>query len=442
MNINIPRRIYMLTSSVNGKLSNRTLSLLNKIRRFAWLSFLAIMTCTALILISENRPAVAQTLSEAYNAQLARDPATNLGCARLVGGSTRDTSGEPDEPDEFGPELADICGDVPGGGTGPSGGTTIGAASPVTGDVGKHLRKTREGEDGEEADVDLGSGISLWINGNYQELDRDTTRFEDGYDSDIWGVTIGVDFQVNESMLAGLAFNFNRSDGDYESAGNFDTDSYGPIVYASFFPSENFFTEVILSYLWSDVSSDRSRTYINEVGEEFGGKVSADPDENHFNIGLQLGYDYHIRAFTVSPRLTFDYDYANLDSYAERGNTGLELKYDEDSRVSFQSKLGVEASMVLRTAFGEVVPQVSADWVHEYADNQRSISVQYVQDLRDNPTKFAFQTDKPDRDSFELSAGVSVELPNDNLAFATYSTLVSHNFYDRQTVTIGLRVTF
>jgi len=98
--------------------------------------------------------------------------------------------------------------------------------------------------------------------------------------------------------------------------------------------------------------------------------------------------------------------------------------------------------MSISTGFGVLVPQLGVNWIHEYGDNQRSVSAQFAQDLRDNPTKFSFETDKPDRDFFELSAGVSAVLPHNIQAFVNYRILVGHDFYDNQVGTAGLRVTF
>ena len=158
-----------------------------------------------------------------------------------------------------------------------------------------------------------------------------------------------------------------------------------------------------------------------------------------------MGYDYPIRQFTIGPRLALNYVSTDFDSYAEKGkngDTGLELKFDKDSRVSFQSKLGMQASMAVSTAFGVVVPQINGNWIHEYSDNQRSISVQFVQDYRDNPAKFSFQTPKPDRDFYEVSAGLLFALPHGIQTFANYRILLGNEYFDSQFATAGIRVEF
>jgi len=425
-----------------------------------------IVACAALVFLTASRPSLAVTFSDAINAQLAFDP-NNLGengnplaCARLVGGSPRDedpNSDHIDEPLDFGSELALICGELavtpPADATNSTGGA---GASPVSGLVSNRLRAFREEEcqEGEkqckekgagasaDAETDLGSGLSVFVSANYQDLDRDTTDFEDGYDSDLWGVTIGTEYVISDTLAAGLALNYTHWDGNFDSGGRFDKNSYGPIVYASFFPREGVFADLVLGYNRIDVSSKRRRTYTAEDGALFGGNVEGDPDDNEFSTSLLVGIDYPIRQFTVGPRLGLDFGYTDLDGYSESGTTGLELNFEADSETSLQSRLGLQGSMAISTTFAVLVPQVRGDWVHEFADDQRSISARFVQDLRDNPTSFGFENEEPDRDFFEINAGIVAVFPHDIQVFVNYWTLQGDKYLDSHAGSVGMRVDF
>ena len=414
------------------------------------------MTCTTLAALSGSRSAAAQTFSDAINAQLAFDPASELGCARLVGGSPRDPFTE--EPLDFGPELADICGPVrPGSGQTPGSNATGGAgASPVSGLVAARLRAFRDEEcnEGEkdceargagasaDAETDLGSGFSVFASANYQDLDRDGTDYEDGYDSDLWGVLAGAEYMISDTLAAGVALNYTNWDGDFDSGGRFDKDLYGAVVYASFFPREGVFADLVLGYNRTDVSSKRRRNYSNELDDTFGGEISSNPDDNEFSTSLLVGIDYPVRQFTVGPRLGLDFVYTDLDGYSESGSTGLELDFDGDTETSLQSRLGMQASMAISTTFAVFVPQVRGDWVHEYANDQRSISARFVQDFRENPTRFSFENERPDRDFFEINAGIVAVLQHDIQAFANFWTLQGDKFLDSHAGSIGVRMDF
>lgn len=424
-----------------------------------------IIICSALLLLPAQPQALADiTFNNALDTQLdgVTLPSTEFEpCVRLVGGdpNARDGSGV---PIGFGPELTAICsrispqGSSAGvGASGASAGGGVTATVPVVEERQRKLREEeKEGEDaGGDAEISLGSGVSAFFSAKYGDLDRDQTAFEDGYDSDGWGLTLGADYLVNNLMVAGLALNLNRWDGDYDTGGGFDTDSWGATAFASFLPWKRLFIDVAVGYARNDISEDRRRFYIREeipdindpnttVTQVFGGRTDADRDDDMWSASLRLGYDFPINRFTIGPRFALDWRYTEIDGYTEEGRTGLELKYQEDSRTLLQSKLGLQALMPISTGIGVFMPQVYGRWVHEFADKQRSISVQFVQDLRANPTRYSFDTDDPDMDWWEFGAGVVFVMPRGYQAFINVETLQSHKFLDSTAGSAGLRVVF
>jgi hypothetical protein len=63
-----------------------------------------------------------------------------------------------------------------------------------------------------------------------------------------------------------------------------------------------------------------------------------------------------------------------------------------------------------------------------------------VQDLAQR--QFLFQTDRPDRDYFNLGVGVSMVLANGFQPFVNFRELVGYNDRSSHTVTLGLRIPF
>ncbi|MDH3230548.1 MAG: autotransporter outer membrane beta-barrel domain-containing protein, partial [Alphaproteobacteria bacterium] len=82
------------------------------------------------------------------------------------------------------------------------------------------------------------------------------------------------------------------------------------------------------------------------------------------------------------------------------------------------------------------------EWRHEFKDDQRTINVRFVQDLRADPQVFGFETEEPDRDFFEVGAGVSVAFDNGLQPFLSVRTLLGHDYFNSTTVSLGLRQTF
>lgn len=387
-----------------------------------------------------------QTLDEQISALLAQGANFEF-CSALVGNDPR-TLGL---PDNFGPQLQTLC-ETGGGGGGPGGGPSqaafSGAALSSLGQADQFVKKRRQlagegntsGGGAGDAEVALTSNINLFLNADYRELDRRQTAFEQGYQSNQKGFTLGMDVMPTDWLLAGLAFNYSHWRGDQLDGGGFETDSYGPTVFASLFPWQGFFADLSFQYLNKQGSNSNQRNYTREDNTRFGGAISGTPGADQYEGNVVTGYDYAIGGLTIGPRATLRYRRANMDSYIEQGNSGLELRFMRDSLTSVQSSFGAQASYAINTTWGVLVPQLNADWTHEYANGQRSIFVQFAQDNRSIPTTFSFQTDRPDRDFFHLGAGLVAVLPDGWQAFANFETLLGHAYFDNYIGTVGFRL--
>lgn len=107
---------------------------------------------------------------------------------------------------------------------------------------------------------------------------------------------------------------------------------------------------------------------------------------------------------------------------------------------SLTTNLGVFASVAISTDWGILLPQVSAEWVHEFEDDQRTITFRFVEDP--GSTLFVFQNDPPDRNYANVGGGVVAVLPGGFLPFVSYVAQVGYEDQFKQTVTFGLRYEF
>ncbi len=294
------------------------------------------------------------------------------------------------------------------------------------------------------------NGMGLFASGLVESLNRDITTFQDGYKSNILGITAGADYRFNKKLVAGLALSYSNTDGDFRSGGNFSTNSYGGLLFASYVPTDKTFIQVSGGYTRNSylvaraasakVSEDQTRANFPGAVNNISGIASSRSNGNVFNFGLLTGYDYPIGRFTIGPRAGLNYSNTKIGGYTEAGNTGIELKYDDQSINSLQSVLGVQGSAAFSTGFGVLVPQVNADYIHEFANSQRFIGVQFAEDLRATPTKFTFQNDIPVRNYFNLGTGLVMVLPNGWQPFVNFRAMVSNEQFNNYAGTFGLRI--
>jgi outer membrane lipase/esterase len=160
---------------------------------------------------------------------------------------------------------------------------------------------------------------------------------------------------------------------------------------------------------------------------------------------LSGGYDFTARGFTFGPYGRLSYLKANIDAFQERiDNTnpgfGLALGINEQDVESLTWALGGQVSYALSTGFGVLVPQARFEWEHEFLDNQRTITARFVSDpLR---TPILLDTDDPDRDYFNLGAGLSAVFQRGVSAFVYYETALALRDVTAHQVAVGLRLAF
>ena len=320
-------------------------------------------------------------------------------------------------------------------------------------------REKQGGAPGASADTAIGGGLSLFVSAEFERFSKDITKFEPGYDSSNVGGTLGVDYAFTPSIVAGIALTYTGVHGDFDrSRGGFDTDVYGALLYAGFFPVKNFFVDVIAGYTHHEYLIEREVNFAGTTGNGFvqrNGIALGQASGDQFKAGVAAGYDFVIKNFTVGPRAGVNYRHLTIHPFAEKGRdataclnatcvsvgtTGLELAYERQEETSLTTQAGVFASLALSTGFGVIVPQVTAEYVHEFEDDQRTIRFRFVDDFARTPLKF--NNDPPDRNYFNVGAGVVAVLRNGIAPFLNYRTLVGYSDQSSHVVTAGVRIPF
>lgn len=360
----------------------------------------------------------------------------NNDCANLTGGGSGRFAGT---------ALSTIC-DGDGGGVGASAGGAAGSAQSLGVTVENRRSERLEGEEFQpdagssvSASFNLGRGVSIFVTGNFESLDRAVTPFADGFDSTVLGGTFGGDYRINDQMLAGAAFNFTNTNGDFDGGGDFNTNAYGVMIFGSFILAPGFFIDLTGGYARNDYEVNRAVSFSESGGlGTVSGTASSDTNGDVFSFRALFGHDHTFGNITVGPRVGLNYSNTHIDGYTESGASGLELVYADQSVNSLQSVLGVQGSMAVSTSYGVWVPQANADYLHEFANSQRFIEAHFA--LDPTPQKFTFQNDKPVRNFFNLGLGTVLILPNGIQPFVNFRVMIGNEQFNNYAGTIGIRI--
>ncbi|MEP6934045.1 MAG: autotransporter outer membrane beta-barrel domain-containing protein [Nitrospirota bacterium] len=289
-------------------------------------------------------------------------------------------------------------------------------------------------------------GLGFFASGLVESLNRDITTFQDGYKSTILGFAAGMDYRVSKSVVAGLVGNFSNTDGDFRTGGGtFSTNSYGGLAFTQILPTEKTFIQMTAGYTRNNYLVSRlAAAQVTLSGIAQGPPVisfaSSNSNGDVLNLGVLTGYDHPIGRFVIGPRAGVNYSQTHIGNYGENGGGGIGLKYDDQYIHSLQSIFGAQGLMAYSTRVGVLVHQVNADYIHEFANSQRHITVQFTEDQKPNPTRFTFQNEVPVRNYFNLSTGLVAILPNGWQPFVNFRAMVGNSQFDNYAGTFGLRI--
>jgi uncharacterized protein YhjY with autotransporter beta-barrel domain len=281
---------------------------------------------------------------------------------------------------------------------------------------------------------------NFYLVGDYEYFHKRITTFEPGYSNNIWRGGGGADYAISNNLVAGGALRYVHDDGDFRGGGHFSTASYGFLLHTNYVPAPGWFLDTNAGYLRRNYTIGRSVFFNIGAGDAFIGTARGKPDGNEVEVGANGGYNFNFQNVTIGPRVGLNYKYNEIDSYGEKGTTGLELIYNSQNEHSLTSVLGAQGTIALSTGIGVIAPQVLAEYVHEFMDPQRVIRFRFVDDLA--AVHFRFQNDRPDRNYFNLGAGVVVQLARGITPFLNYRALVGYRDQSSHRVTAGLRMEF
>jgi len=342
--------------------------------------------------------------------------------------------------------------DVCGGSTGPSSGCgSIGAAGGAGGQVEvqqgglppsvqQRMREAQCEADkngnclqpgGAAADTMPFEGLNLFVSTDYQKKLYDGAAEAD-FDSDRAGFTVGLDSPMSWGLIGG-ALNYNYTAGDFRhNGGDFQQNSFGGLLYGSYYPSDASFIDAVIGL--AGKGYDINRTVVANGGQVLDARAKGDTLGFEFQSSVSGGYDFTFDNFTIGPRAGIHYLRTELSDFTESG-TAMALHYEDQVEDSLTTTVGFQGSVALSTSFGVVVPQVNAEYVHEFLNDRRTV---HATDSLGTP--FTFDTDPPDRNYFNVGGGVVFVLPDGISPFLNYTAEVANRFEEVHTVTAGVRL--
>ena len=307
---------------------------------------------------------------------------------------------------------------------------------------------------GASADDGASERWGLFLNGILGFGDRTGTDREDGFDFDTRGVTLGLDYRLSPKLVFGGALGYGSMDADLVrttdpadsgallvEGGNVDVSGTSGTLYLLSF-GERFYFDIAGGYGKDSYDLRRQVNYATGPSSREVRTAVADPDGTHYGFTLGGGYEKAAGSWSYGPYLRVSSHNVEIDSYVETGDVGsLSLEVDEQEYESLVSILGFDVSNAASRNWGVLIPQLRAEWNHEFENDSLIIGTRYFFDpFKSEPGhQLSVQTEEPDRDFFVVSLSLSAVLRGGNQVFLNYDTLLGYRDITNHIFTFGVR---
>lgn len=170
--------------------------------------------------------------------------------------------------------------------------------------------------------------------------------------------------------------------------------------------------------------------------------VAGDADGSVSWLGLSAGHDFQFDAVGLGLYGGVTWTRSEIDAYDERdlSGSGLAMRFSGSDRDSTIGHAGLRLSYAASTGNGVLVPQLRAEYQHEFEDEAESVSAGFLLDSAGN--RFMLAGDRPDTSGAEVGFSVVGVFADGWNAYADYARLVSRDDYDRYRFALGVRKEF
>lgn len=346
--------------------------------------------------------------------------------------------------------------------TGISASNALAIAQALATDTEKRLKSLRAGEGddkGEPSDTIASFGpwsVFTTIEGEWFDQSRRAFDNERGFDGDRVRGSVGADRRIGRTGHIGAMISYETYKLTFDrepaamgfiplaNAGSHRAETISGTAFATFELGGGGWIDVSAGYGTSDNDFRRNAIFqpsTRRTAVNVNTRGSADGDQIFASIGA--GYDFSHGSWSVGPYLRGRYVRSEIDAYAETDIgplSGLAIEVPQQKATSLAAILGLRSTYAIGTRWGVIVPQARAEYEHEFEDDARTTSVQFVLDPRN--VGLPVTSDAPDRDHFNVGAGLLFVLPHGISPFIDYEALLGYAGFDRHRVAAGLRIEF
>lgn len=255
-------------------------------------------------------------------------------------------------------------------------GATSAAATASSGQlVGSVGRGMASGRAATGAGLNTGDAVfregSVWMTGlgAMGEVDGDASA--PGYDTTTWGLTTGVDGELSDEIVLGVALGYAATSVDSTAGGGADVDSYQAGVYGTWTPGRSWL-EGSLSFIRH--AYDTTRVLPNQ------GNATASFNGNEVAAHVGAGHVYDMGTWQIEPRVGLDLSSLRREAYTESSPVAaLAMTAGDDTFNTGRVTAGIQTAYPYTSEGGWAVrPTARLGVGQRFGDTDGAYTMQYV----------------------------------------------------------------
>jgi uncharacterized protein YhjY with autotransporter beta-barrel domain len=337
-------------------------------------------------------------------------------------------------------KYANVCALQGGGLSGP--GTSLNMGTFNSGGIAASRNKKDKHDRLEESKKNNVKGASAddggWgvlVSPQYGKSDRVDTYLENGYQSILKGLVLGVDRRYSDNIIVGFSLGQTADDATFlHGGGALKNRSNTATIYGTWMLSAETSVDGYLGL--GKLNIDNQRHIV--ISPTISGINSGSTTGKQVMAGLSIGHQANIGKANFSPSLGLDYIKTSIKGYRETGSNfdadSLALRFGDREVVSFTGNIGGKFSRSYGFEWGALIPGVNVAAVHEFQNKSRQISNELV---ITPGTSFLVQTDSPDRNYLNLGLSVVAAMNGGAQLFLDYEKRTQDRLLRSWAVSLG-----
>ncbi|MCV6624397.1 MAG: autotransporter domain-containing protein [Cellvibrionaceae bacterium] len=283
----------------------------------------------------------------------------------------------------------------------------------------------------------------VFLNGNILYGDKDKTDAQNGYDLDVKGLTMGMDYRITDNAVAGLAIGFADTDLDYkQNGGTMDAESQFITAYGSYYDDKNYYIDVSVTRGNSDYDMLRRVEYKDMFGQ-VNAQIDSSTSGRQLLATFDAGYDFIKGPFIIGPNLGVSYNKTNIDQFNERGSSGLELAYGRQEASVQSASLGWHSSYTMLRDWGVLTAQFNGNYYRDIKNDENQVIAAFVHDpFGDSNSPLApmvVRTDAIDKSYMSFNVALAAQFQHGLSGFVDYRYLAGASNISSAELSFGMR---